>query len=50
MHTHEVRASYGTLMATACRMTPESVVLHAGSLVFNGAFIDLMPWLLLGGT
>jgi long-chain acyl-CoA synthetase len=50
VHTHEVRASYCTLMATACRMTPESVVLHAGSLVFNGAFIDLMPWLLLGGT
>jgi long-chain acyl-CoA synthetase len=50
VHTHDIRASYCTLMATACRMTPESVVLHAGSLVFNGAFIDLMPWLLLGGT
>jgi long-chain acyl-CoA synthetase len=50
VHTHYIRASYCTLMATACRMTPESVVLHAGSLVFNGAFIDLMPWLLLGGT
>ena len=37
-------------MAIPCRMTPESVVLHAGYLVFNGAFIDLMPWLLLGGT
>jgi long-chain acyl-CoA synthetase len=48
--THEIRANYGTLMATLCRMTPESVVLHAGYLVFNGAFIDLMPWLLLGGT
>jgi acyl-CoA synthetase (AMP-forming)/AMP-acid ligase II len=50
VHTHYIRASYCTLMATACRMTPESIVLHAGSLVFNGAFIDLMPWLLLGGT
>ena len=50
VHTHYIRAAYCTLMATACRMTPESVVLHAGSLVFNGAFIDLMPWLLLGGT
>src|SRR5262245_26412351 len=48
VHTHGIRTSYCTLMATACRMTPESVVLHAGSLVFNGAFIDLMPWLLLG--
>jgi long-chain acyl-CoA synthetase len=50
VHTHYIRGSYCTLMATACRMTPESIVLHAGSLVFNGAFIDLMPWLLLGGT
>ena len=48
VHTHGIRTSYCTLMATACRMTPESVVLHSGSLVFNGAFIDLMPWLLLG--
>ena len=48
--THDVRVSNGTLMATACRMTPESVILHAGHLVFNGAFIDLMPWLLLGAT
>ena len=50
VHTHHIRGSYCTLLATACRMTPESIVLHAGSLVFNGAFIDLMPWLLLGGT
>jgi acyl-CoA synthetase (AMP-forming)/AMP-acid ligase II len=50
VHTHDVRAGYCTLLGTACRMTPESVVLHAGSLVFNGAFIDLMPWLMLGAT
>jgi acyl-CoA synthetase (AMP-forming)/AMP-acid ligase II len=31
-------------------MTPESVVLHAGSLVFNGSFLTLMPWLYLGCT
>ena len=50
VHTHEIRAGYCTLFASAFRMTPESVVLHAGSIVFNGAFLDLMPWMFLGGT
>ena len=50
VHTHEVRAGYCTLFASAFRMTPESVCLHAGSIVFNGAFLDLMPWMYLGGT
>ena len=50
VHTHEVRAGYCTLFASAFRMTPESVCLHAGSIVFNGAFLDLMPWMHLGGT
>ncbi|HXH81903.1 MAG TPA: AMP-binding protein [Candidatus Tectomicrobia bacterium] len=48
VHTHAVRAGYGTLFAAAFRMTPESVCLHAGSIVFNGAFLDLMPSLFLG--
>jgi acyl-CoA synthetase (AMP-forming)/AMP-acid ligase II len=50
VHTHEVRAGYCALFASAFRMTPESVCLHAGSIVFNGAFLDLMPWMYLGGT
>ncbi|MEO8362638.1 MAG: AMP-binding protein [Vicinamibacteria bacterium] len=50
VHTHGIRAAYCTLFASAWRMTPESVVLHAGSLVFNGSFLTLMPWLYLGGT
>jgi len=50
VHTHAVRAGYGTLFASAFRMTPESVCLHAGSIVFNGAFLDLMPSLYLGCT
>jgi acyl-CoA synthetase (AMP-forming)/AMP-acid ligase II len=29
-------------------MTPESVVLHTGSIVFNGAFVTLMPCFFLG--
>ena len=31
-------------------MTPESVCLHAGAIVFNGAMLDLMPWMYLGAT
>ena len=50
VHTHYIRANYCLHFATTFRMTPESVVLHAGSLVFNGAFCTLMPWLFLGGT
>ena len=50
VHTHDVRAMYCTLFASAFRFTPESVVLHAGSLVFNGAFVTLMPALFLGNS
>jgi len=48
VHTHYVRAHYCTLFASSFRMTPESVVLHAGSIVFNGAMMDFMPWMFLG--
>ncbi|MEM7194000.1 MAG: AMP-binding protein [Pseudomonadota bacterium] len=48
VHTHAIRALYATLFANAWRMTPESVVLHAGAIVFNGAMLDLMPWIYLG--
>jgi len=48
MHTHFVRAMYALLMGAAWRMTPESVVLHSGSIVFNGAYTTLMPCLHLG--
>ena len=50
VHSHFVRAAYCTIFASGFRMTPESVVLHAGSIVFNGAMIDLMPWMYLGCT
>jgi long-chain acyl-CoA synthetase len=50
VHTHYIRAMYGMLFAGSYRFTPESVVLHAGSLVFNGAFVTLMPAWLLGCT
>jgi acyl-CoA synthetase (AMP-forming)/AMP-acid ligase II len=50
VHTHYVRAMYCTIFASSWRMTPESVCLHAGSIVFNGAMLDLMPWMFLGCT
>ena len=48
VHSHRVRAHYATLFANAWRMTPESVVLHSGAIVFNGAFVTMMPAFLLG--
>jgi long-chain acyl-CoA synthetase len=50
MHTHFIRAMYATLMANAFRITPESRTLHAGAIVFNGAFCTLMPTFYLGAT
>jgi len=50
VHTHSIRAVYCMLFASTFRMRPESVVLHAGSIVFNGAFVTLMPAMYLGAT
>lgn len=50
VHTHRIRALYAYVHATAFRMTPASVTLHAGSLVFNGAFVTLLSSLMLGAT
>ena len=50
VHTHYVRAMYCMIFASSFRITPESVVLHAGSIVFNGCMVDLMPWMFVGGT
>ena len=50
VHTHFVRAMYCALMSSTFRMTPESRVLHSGAIVFNGAFIFLMPAFWLGAT
>ena len=50
MHSHLVRANYGAHFAASFRMSPESVVLHTGSIVFNGAFVTLMPCFFLGAT
>lgn len=50
MHTHFIRAMYAALFASAWRMTPESVVLHAGSIIFNGAFLTMLPGFYLGAA
>ena len=50
VHTHFIRAMYATIFASCFRMTPESVTMHAGAIVFNGAFVDLMPTVYLGAT
>jgi len=50
VHTHYVRALYASLFAAQFRFTPESVAMHAGSLVFNGSFVTLMPSWFLGCT
>lgn len=50
IHTHRIRAAYAMCFASCFRMTPESVTMHAGAIVFNGAFVDLMPTVYLGGT
>jgi len=50
VHTHYVRSMYCTLFSSAYRISPESVILHSGSIVFNGAFLTLMPAMFLGAT
>ncbi len=50
VHTHYIRAMYCAMFAASFRMRPESIVIHAGSIVFNGAFVMLMPALYLGAT
>ena len=48
IHTHAIRAAYCTTFAAAFRMRPESVVMHAGSLIFNGALVTFFPAFFLG--
>ncbi|MCO6451827.1 MAG: AMP-binding protein [Caldilineales bacterium] len=50
VHTHAIRAAYCTGFACSYRITPESVILHSGSIIFNGAFLTLMPAMYLGAT
>jgi len=49
-HTHFIRAMYATTLASSWRMAPESVVLHSGAIVFNGAMTTMLPAFMLGAT
>lgn len=49
MHTHQVRAMYGYCFATAFRIKQDSVILHSGAIIFNGAYVTMMPCYLQGG-
>lgn len=49
-HTHLIRSFYGSLFANSFRITPESKILQTGSIVFNGAFVTLMPAFFQGAT
>ena len=48
--THGVRAFSAMAYALMTRMSPDSVTLHAGSLVFNGAILPLMAAMHTGST
>ena len=50
VHSHAIRTSYATTFAAAFRMRPESVVMHTGSLIFNGALVLFFPAFFLGAT
>jgi long-chain acyl-CoA synthetase len=50
MHTHFIRAMYMSLFSNYFRIYPESIILHTGSIIFNGSFLTLMPAMFLGAT
>jgi acyl-CoA synthetase (AMP-forming)/AMP-acid ligase II len=50
VHTHYIRGLYSSTFAASWRMMPESICLHTGSVIFNGAFMLMMPAMYLGST
>ncbi len=50
MLSHHVRALYAMAFASQFRITPESRLLHAGAVIFNGAFVMLMPAFYTGAS
>jgi long-chain acyl-CoA synthetase len=48
--SHRVRALYAMAFAGPFRITPESRLLHAGAVIFNGAFVMLMPAFYTGAS
>ena len=50
MLTHNIRIMYGACFASSFRIKPESVIMHAGAIIFNGAFVDLMSTVYTGAA
>ena len=50
VHTHYIRGMYCTQFCASLRVAPESVILHTGSLVFNGAFLMFLTAFYAGAT
>ncbi len=50
IQTYRIRAMYCMQFLAALRITPDSVVLYAGSLVFNGAFVMFLAAFYAGAT
>lgn len=50
VHSRFARAMYAQAFAQPLGIDATSVVLHAGSLVFNGAFISMLPTFMSGAT
>jgi acyl-CoA synthetase (AMP-forming)/AMP-acid ligase II len=50
VHSHYIRGIYCSTFASSWRMKPESICLHTGSVIFNGAFMLMMPAMYLGST
>ena len=50
VHSHYIRGIYCSTFASSWRMRPESICLHTGAVIFNGAFMLLMPAMYLGAT
>lgn len=48
--THYIRSMYAILFSNYLRIQPESIILHSGSIVFNGSFLTLMPAFFCGCT
>lgn len=48
--THRIRAMYALIFSAHFGIDADSVVMHSGSLVFNGSFVTLMPSWLQGCT
>ncbi|HCH33156.1 MAG TPA: AMP-dependent synthetase [Oceanospirillaceae bacterium] len=50
VHSQHTRTMYGYCFSSALKIHASSVVLHSGSIVFNGAFVTMLPTFLSGAS